>query len=340
MSYTVVKPKDRDAWLIERKKGLGSSDAGTIMQISPFSTPLKLWRQKMGIDPPTPETDAMRNGHFFEASTAEYFAAVTKSYVDPTTAGDWLAVSNEKPWLRVSPDRLFWIEGVEHTPENALILELKSTNKIVDPDNIPLYWFCQVQYQMGVMGKQMAAVAWVSAMPNLNFGHTWIPFNPSFYKTLEEKLDFFWNENIQKSIAPDPITEEDANILWPKGDATKSVFASQDDLDLLEQYKQLSERLEEAKTDLSLVVMQIKERMEDATSLVKQEENGGCRTLVTYKHNRKNVFDTEKFQNEDPKTYKKYCVSTLDINELKTFDKKTWDKYNVVTQGPRVFKVL
>ncbi len=340
MSYTIVRPKDRDAWLIERKKGLGSSDAGTVMGISPFTTPLKLYQQRMGIIPPTEETDAMRNGHFFEASTAEYFAAVTGCYVDPTTAGDWLAVSNEKPHLRVSPDRLFWLPGTEQTEKNSLILELKSTNKIVDPENIPLYWFCQVQYQMGIMEKKTAAVAWVSSMPNLCFGHTWIQFNEAFFKTLEEKLDYFWFENLMKGIPPEPMTESDTSLLWPKGNALKSVEADDNDLSLIEQYKQLSERVKETEEELSLVAMQIKERIADGTSLVYRKPGEPSRTLVTYRHNKKNVFDEEKFRTEEPEVYKKYSVSTLDVNELKTFDKAIWDKYNTVTQGPRVFKVL
>lgn len=340
MSYTIVKPKDRDAWLVERKKGLGSSDAGTIMGVSPFSTPLRLWRLKMGIDPPVEETDAMRNGHYFEASTAEYFAATTGSYVDPTTANDWLAVSDQKPWLRVSPDRLFWLPNTEHKPENALILELKSTNKIVDPDNLPLYWYCQVQYQMGVMGIKMAAVAWVSALPTLSFGHAWVTFNEAFYKTLEAKLDEFWNVNILKRIEPKASDEKDTALLWPEAKDNKSVAASDQDELLVQQYKELTERIDETKKEQSQLAAIIKEKIQDGEFFVKYNTDGTRKTLITYKHNRKNVFDTERFRNEEPELYKKYVTEMVDTDELKTFDRQTWDKYNIVTKGPRVFKVL
>ena len=340
MSYTIVKPKDRDAWLVERKKGLGSSDAGTIMGVSPFSTPLRLWRLKMGIDPPVEETDAMRNGHYFEASTAEYFAATTGSYVDPTTANDWLAVSDQKPWLRVSPDRLFWLPNVEHKPENALILELKSTNKVVDPDNIPLYWYCQVQYQMGVMGIKMAAVAWVTALPKLGFGHTWVTFNEAFYKTLEAKLDEFWNTNILKRIEPEATDEEDTSLLWPEAQKDKYIAASDQDELIVEQYKELTEQINEKQKEQSQLAATLKAKIQDGEYFVKYAPDGTRHTLITYKHNRKNVFDAQRFQNEQPNLYKKYTTEVLDTDELKTFDRQTWDKYNNVTKGPRVFKVL
>lgn len=339
MSYTIVRPKDRDAWLEERKNGLGSSDAGTVMGVSPFSTPLKLWRLKMGIDPPVEETDAMRNGHWFEAATAQYFAYVTKSFVDPDTADDWLAVSNEKPFLRVSPDRLFYTEGVEHKIENALILELKSTSKSVDPDNIPNYWYCQVQYQMGVMGVKMAAVAWVSAFPTLHFGHTWIAFNEEFYKTLEGKLTEFWQNNILKGISPEPLDEEDVKILWPKAERPEPVIATNEDNVLISQYKQMAERLKEDEEEMSQITMKLKERIKDCESLV-NDENGMYHTLITYRHNKKNVFDEDKFRAEEPEVYKRYLKNVLDLDELKSFDKPTFDKYNKVLKGNGVFKVL
>ncbi len=339
MSYTIVKPKDRDEWLVERQKGIGSSDAGTLMGVSPFSTPLKLWRLRLGIDPPIEETDAMRNGHYFESSTAQYFAAATNSFVDPDTADDWLAVSNEKPYLRVSPDRLFWNEGVEHKPENALILELKSTSKLVDPENLPPYWFCQVQYQMGVMGVPMAAIAWISAYPNLHFGHQWVPFNPNFYKMLVDKIDHFWNENIIKGVEPEPMTEQDADILWPKVNNANAVTATEEDKLLVEEYKELSERIKESEEELSKIAMQIKEKIQDNDSLVYQNTDGTRHTLVTYRHNRKNIFDADRFRKEKPDMFKKYSHSVLDIDELKSFDKKTWAEYNEVTQGKRVFKI-
>lgn len=340
MSYTIIKPKDRDAWLEERKKGLGSSDAGTLMGVNPFSTPLRLWRVRMEIDDPVEESDAMRNGHWFEAATAQYFAHVTGCYVDPDTANDWLAVSDQKPYLRVSPDRLFWLPKVKHTPEDALILELKSTNKIVDPENIPLYWYCQVQYQMGVMGKKMAALAWVTSKPNLSFGHTWITFNEPFYKTLEQKLDEFWNVNILQRIEPAVTDEEDAALLWPKADPGKWVIASDSDELLVQQYKELGERISETEKEQSQVAALIKAKIQDGEFFAKLLPDGTRHTLITYKHNRKNVFDEKKFQEENPELYKKYSTTVLDLNELKSFDKEVWNKYNNVTDGARVFKVL
>ena len=44
MSYKVIKTTSHQQWLDERKKGVGSSEAGTIMGVNHFDTPLLVTR--------------------------------------------------------------------------------------------------------------------------------------------------------------------------------------------------------------------------------------------------------------------------------------------------------
>ena len=50
MAYRVIRPATHQEWLDERKKGIGSSEAGTVMGVNHFDTPYKLWRRKTGVD--------------------------------------------------------------------------------------------------------------------------------------------------------------------------------------------------------------------------------------------------------------------------------------------------
>ena len=59
MSTTIIRPKDREAWLQGRKQGIGSSEVGTILGLNPFETPYQLWRRKRGMDAPVEENEAM-----------------------------------------------------------------------------------------------------------------------------------------------------------------------------------------------------------------------------------------------------------------------------------------
>ena len=63
MAYRVIRPATHEEWLDERKKGIGSSEAGTVMGVNHFDTPYKLWRRKTGVDGPIPSSEAMELGH-------------------------------------------------------------------------------------------------------------------------------------------------------------------------------------------------------------------------------------------------------------------------------------
>ena len=38
----------REDWLEERKKGIGGSDAATILGLNPYKTTIELWEEKTG----------------------------------------------------------------------------------------------------------------------------------------------------------------------------------------------------------------------------------------------------------------------------------------------------
>ena len=340
MSYTIVRPADHAGWLAERAKGIGSSDAGTIMGASPFSTPLKLWRLKKGLDPPIPETDTMRNGHILEPAVAEYFAMVTHSTIDKTSEGDWLAVDDKKPYLRVSPDRLFWPEGAEMLPENRLVLEIKSTSKFVDPENLPLYWYCQIQYQMGVLGIELGAIAWITSNPKLEFGYKWIPFNPAFFNTLISQIDEFWNNNILKDIEPDPRSSEDAAIKWPFSETDKVTIASGEDYLNCQNYIQLTSEMEGLQKRLDEVTAAIKTSIGNAETLIFEDpETGDKKIIAKNKSVTEKVFEEDKFEQEHPDVYRNYMKKFFDKKEFADEDPILYKQYTTTRKGYRRFSV-
>ena len=341
MGYTIIRPSTHEGWLQERLKGIGSSDAGTIMGASPFSTPLRLWRQRMGIDPPVTETPAMRNGHFLEPAVAAYFADATGALIDPSSEGDWLAVDDECPWLRVSPDRLFYPEGVAQTRENRCILEIKSTSKPVDKANLPLYWVCQVQYQMGVMGIGMAAIAWLTAFPRLTMDHAWVRFNPGFYATVKGAIDRFWNENILKGIEPEALDVEDTLLRYPRSAGGKVCTATDEDLDNCRRYLELKSEREQLDEEILRVETAIRASVRDAEAMTARDPSTGeTRTLVRYKSVNESRFDEEAFRMEHPDEYRLYLKTVFDRKELEQNDRGLYDKYLSTVKGPRRFSVL
>ena len=341
MGYTIIRPASHDEWLRERLKGIGSSDAGTIMGASPFSTPLRLWRQRMGLDPPVKETQAMRNGHFLEPAVAEYFADATGAAIEYESEGDWMAVDDESPWLRVSPDRLFYPEGFEQTKENWCILEIKSTSKPVDKANLPLYWVCQVQYQMGVMGIGMAAIAWVTGFPRLTMDHAWIRFNPAFYATLKGAVDRFWKDNILGGVEPEALDPVDTLLKYPSSVDRKACTASGDDLDNCRRYLELRSEREQLDEEILRVETAIKSAIRDAEVMTATDPSTGeLRAVARFKSTNESRFDEEAFRRDHPKEYGLYLKSVFDRKELESSDKALYGQYLTTVKGPRRFSVL
>lgn len=214
MAYKIIRPADHEAWLQEREKGIGSSEATTLMGVNHYEDRYKLFLRKTHQIPPKEATEQMELGHHMEPAVASRFAQLTGAWIDPKSEGDWIAADTKKDYLRVSPDRIWVPAGQERVKANWRILECKTTGMSVDGDDIPSYWYCQLQYQMGVMGIKHGAVAWISSFPVFNSGYKEIDFNPAYYELIVDAIDDFWNGNILKGVAPEPEALEDLRVKY------------------------------------------------------------------------------------------------------------------------------
>lgn len=338
MSYTIVKPATREEWLQERTHGIGSSEAGVLMGVSPFDTPLTLWYRKKGLTEPKSETMAMLLGHYLEPAIAQWFSDTTGCVIDPYSEGDWLAVDNDRPFLRVSPDRLYWDKGQERISLNWKILEVKSTAMEVNPENIPLSWYCQVQYQMGVMGIREATIVWFSYSHPAKMGYRTIPFNPAFYDRLTQRISHFWLVNIMQDVPPEPVTSEDYTIRYPHSNET-SFEASREDVLLCHEYLVLKQSIKEDEELLRQKETQLKARLKDVAALTARDSKGRRKEIVTFRTTSENTFNETKFAKDYPDIYRQMTSTTLDRKKLNEQHPELYSYYTETTKGPRRFTV-
>lgn len=339
MSYHIVRPATHEEWLEQRKTKVGASSAGTIMGVSPFMTKYQLWAQMKGLIPPPEESDAMFNGHSWELAVADWFERRGYGVIDRDSEGDWFAIDDEHPWRGVSPDRLFWEPGAEQTSDNWLLMEIKSTAKIVDKDNPPLYWFCQIQYQMGVMGIKRGVLAWVSSEPRLGFDYLWVDFNPVFFSNMIREIDRFWLENIQKDIEPEQVTGRDFAIKFPTSVEGKKVEASEADLSNCREYLRLKEQYKETEERIAELACEIQASIRDAEVMVVTDGEGRETIVAKHKSINEKVFDEKKFISEHGDIYRKYVHETFDRTEFKKENAKLMGEYCTTVPGARRFTV-
>ena len=298
-----IKPKTHDEWIKQRQLGIGSSEVGTIMGVNPYESPYQLWLRKTSREPAKEQPFAMTAGHYLEDAVSRFWADETGHTIIKSSAGDWLCFREDAPHMRVSPDRIYFI-GKRRTLKSQGILECKTTQMTIDPDNIPLYWFCQLQYQMGVYGVNHGAIAWLTA--GREFGCKTFAFNQPFYDQIRCKVTEFWLNNIQQDIAPEPTSPKDILLMYDKHTSGKSTEADGDVFQDVVNIRYLKEQKKRIETELEEAENKIKMMMLDSETL----QCHGI-TLATWRTSKdSSKIDVEKLKTEYPDIYDK-CLITV-----------------------------
>lgn len=303
MSNIIIRPSTREEWLDVRKSGIGSSEVATIVGLNPWETPYQLWRRKIGLDAPKDENFAMKAGHYLEDAVAQFWHDETGRAIIKASAGDWIIRDNDRPFLQVSPDRTYWLTGEKRNEINKGILECKTTQMAVDPDDLPKHWFCQVQYQLGVAGLEHGSLAWLCS--GREFGYKDIDLVPDFYQWLVEEVSRFWQDNILARVEPSAVSVKDVLLKYNRHADGKIVEVGADILDACTELKEVKRQIKALEESQASLEERIKMVFGDAEGISFEGQ-----TLATWKAPKPSQkFDAKAFQAADPETYAKYVTT-------------------------------
>lgn len=98
--------KDRDEWFLDRKTGIGGSEAGAVLGISKWKTRSELWQDKTNRLPKYKEIEnsAIKYGKVAEGALRVLFGAKFEEYFKIYHNGLETLVRKDKPYLRASLD--------------------------------------------------------------------------------------------------------------------------------------------------------------------------------------------------------------------------------------------
>lgn len=135
-----------DEWLAFRRGKIGASDAPVIMGVSPWSTPHKLWLEKLSFGEKR-KTSAMQRGIELEETARDKFEEMTGLFVIPQ-----VVEHKSIEWMIAS------LDGI--TIEKDAIVEIKCSGKEDHASalagKIPEKYFPQVQHQLEVCELEKA----------------------------------------------------------------------------------------------------------------------------------------------------------------------------------------
>ena len=299
MSTTIIRPKDRNEWLDYRRAGIGSSEIATIVGLNPFETPYQLWRRKIGLDEPKSETFAMRAGHYLEDAVSQFWSDATGRQIIKASAGDWIVRNDDKPFVQVSPDRTYWLDDNRNN-DNKGILECKTTQRVIDADDLPKTWFCQVQYQLGGAEIQQGSIAWLTA--GREFGYQDLTLVPDFYAWLVEEAERFWIDNVMGGKEPDCANVQDVLIKFNRHTDSKVIEVGDEIMQAYSQLKDVRAEISKLEEQKEALEAKLKMGFGDAEAI-----SYGGNIIATWKSGKDSEkFDAKSFQAAHPELAQQY----------------------------------
>lgn len=148
MSYDTIadtRTLTHDEWLALRRTGIGGSDAGAIMGVSPYKGAFTVWADKQGKLPPLEDNEAMRQGRDLEDYVARRFAEASGLRVRHEYS---MLRSVEHPCMLADIDRRIIGERAG--------LECKTSRDITMTryrnGEYPMEYYCQCLHYLAVTG--------------------------------------------------------------------------------------------------------------------------------------------------------------------------------------------
>jgi putative phage-type endonuclease len=263
-----IKTNSRDEWLAVRRRGIGGSDVGAILGVSPWKTPLDVYFDKIGESDPGAVDDGPDTpiywGNVLEDLVAEEYAKrtghkirrVNRTLIHPEIS---IAIANL--------DRLV----VSH-PAGPGALECKTARAANDAwgdhgtDEVPDYYLAQVVHYLGVTGYKWADLA-VLFLADREFRIYHIERDDDLIESILSTEQQWWRDHIEARVPPPPMSAEDMLRLWPR-DNGKQVVASPDVEAACRELANLKAQLKESEKHKTELEESIKEHMADAAVLI------------------------------------------------------------------------
>lgn len=218
---------DTPEWFEKRREGLGASDSAAVLGLSPWSTPLDVYRSKMGVDR---DFDPMLSwiGHAQEPVIAKWLKSFHPE-IGEITSG-FAVQSSEWPWLFATPDQVCW--ELDYT---AIPIELKTSSEFARENwanGVPLYYQVQVQQQIAVLG---APFGWLAVLHGgREFELFKVERDDEFIEQLVRLTGVWWASHVVAKVQPEPSTLGEIAEVYPS-DVGTSVEASEVAFETVEQ---------------------------------------------------------------------------------------------------------
>lgn len=298
-----------EEWLDYRRKGIGGSDAATVVGLNPYSSLFKLYADKVGLLPENEDTEVMRQGRDLEEYVAKRFCEAAGKKV---RRRNYMFMHDEHDFMLADVDR-------EIIGENAG-LECKTTSVFNKSDfeggEIPLYYYVQMTHYMAVMGYDRMYLAVLV----LSKAFYWfvIERDETEITELVSAEKSFWNDYVTQHIPPAPdgseATSEAIKAIY-NDDVQRDFTVTVSD-ELMKSYDAAKRLSDDAKKRLD----ELKEKIQ--LSLGNNGYGESDTHKVSWLPQNRTTIDGKRLKADYPEIYDRYSKTSssrvLRINKKKT----------------------
>ena len=278
-----------------RSKGIGASEIASIIGENPYQTPLQLWQKKTGRVPAFEGNAATKAGHMLENAVAMWFEEETGHKIIRRSKDEYTVKHPVYDFIFCHPDREYFHSGSRKNEDRAA-LECKTTRMKIDGD-VPTYWFCQLQYQMGLLGYSKGAIAWLES--GVDFHYQEFGFDVDFFEEIIRAAVNFWENHVLTDTPPEPINSEDIQRLFPV--AKGSIEASDEMADAYTELIKLRASIKELEGKKKEIEEAVKMAVGENELVMMEGQK-----LFSWKTVNQNRFDGKGFQAVHPELYDEF----------------------------------
>lgn len=248
-----------------RMSGIGGSEAGPLMGLSNYDTPMTVVARKLGLVKGFDGNDATKRGKRLEPAVREFFARwyeeetgeAIKVYSSP-----WFYRSRRYPWMTLNIDGL-----IEHPRLGLCNFEIKTANERQEEhwedDSVPDTYYAQGQHYAAGTGLRWTIYG---ALVGLNLVIRHVEANEEFQTRMIETERTIWTDYVQKGLLPAPVGHdgEDEVLLEMYSSDQEKVVDLSAMSDKAHQYVLLSSDIKSLEAQKKAIAQEVKLALGDA----------------------------------------------------------------------------
>ena len=298
-----------------RPLGLGGTDIGAILGLSPYKTPLELWSELVsGEQPANRDLIHLRFGQHAESFIASEYERATELFTaihSPTMfhKKHGFMFGHVDRFVLETPDTPAVVDG---TITANKLLECKtssafSKNDWGEPgtDQVPPLYLVQCAWYMAITECQSADLAVL--IGNSDFRVYCIKRDLELEGLILEHAKKFWFDHVLDKSPPAPVNVQDVSLLFPKEAQGKSVEASDELIKRIQAYQDGCNRSQVLSDECERLKLEILSYMGEAEKLT----HAG-KTLATWKCAKSSQrIDTKSLAAAHPDIAKAFTFDTL-----------------------------